>query len=1430
MQRRFAKASVQVAAATLVVGIALTFGAALAQDGEGKSGFVRFLERALSTADRQVSLDGVADVFSWNPKIERIVVSDRQGAWLELDGVEIVWTRAALLKRRLDIDVLRAAKVSVLRKPVAAEAPQSGSGLSGPPLEIVVDAIAMPRIELAAPVIGVEAELSAAGSATLTEAALAGQLTVERQDRAGSLAADLRFEPANNVLTADVRLEEPKGGLVAELTQMRGRPALALTLSGKGPLDHWQANLDMQADGHRVASGAMSIARVESGYRVLAKLAAALGPLVPEDYAALLAGQSGVDFELSRFDNGAIAINTATLHSEGVDLAASGVLDADMVPQQAKLSLAIGRAGRAELPFLPGGVSLTSLKADAELSPGGTAPWKVTIAAEGAEGTFGRVAGLALNAAGEARNLAEPSARATNFRLSGSAEGVAPSDPALRDAIGATLRLSGAGSWAAGAPVTVDSLQLALGGASASFSGTATREELSGSFAAAIGDLSRFAVLAGRQLAGQAEVKATGTATTAGAFDVKLDGETTDLALGIAALDPLLKGATRIEGGVARRDGGLVFDGLKLSNERAVADLSGSLGDPALDLNVNARVADLALVTPRAKGAASVTAHLTGSRAAPQVEADAAGENVVLMDRPLADATAHFSGIVSGPGTSGAAEIAATLGGAAVRGAASLSAGADGARVLKGLTFSVGDSRIAGDVTLGADGLLAGDVTVVSPDLSKVAPLFLVEAGGMLRGNLKLAAANGAQSVTFSGAATDIVYENVTLQSADIKGTAADIFRAPQIEGDFVLKNMKAGGLAILAATGTAARQGNSTLLSVDAKLADGSAKLQGSLAPSGAGFAIALQSFAYKRPGIDLALAAPTTIRVEGGTARFDQTTLRTGGGSIVVSGAAGASIDLTAKLSAVPAALVNSFKPDLGAEGTVSGTVTAKGTAAAPDANFQIALAGASVAASRSAGLGPLAVSTEGVLAGKTLTVKSRVTGAGGLAVDVAGTVGTAPGAPLALRITGGVPLALGNAQLAARGAALQGELRIDVAVSGTAAAPKFSGRVTSEGGGFVDPATGIVLRDLQLAATVSGDRIVVEQLNAISGEGKVSAMGSIGLDPNAGFPVDLAVKVQQARYVDGTLVASRFDADLKLTGNFAEGPLLQGTVTLDRTEITVPERLPRDSVAVDVKHVAPPPHVENTLAIVRQPDAAKNGAEGGRSRGIRLDVTVNAPQQIFVRGRGLDTEFGGSLRLAGTASSLTASGAFQMVRGRLDILTQRISFDRGVITFAGDLDPMLEFSGSTKSGDVTITVTVSGRASDPEVTFSSSPELPQDEILARLIFQKGIGDLSPLQVARLAAAVSELSGGSGGILSRLRATTGLDDLDIVTDEQGQTSVAAGRYVTENVYLGVQQGTSSGSSKVTIDLDVTKDVKARAGMSAEGESSLGLFFEKEY
>ncbi|HWT30119.1 MAG TPA: hypothetical protein VN240_03745, partial [Propylenella sp.] len=879
---------------------------------------------------------------------------------------------------------------------------------------------------------------------------------------------------------------------------------------------------------------AVTVSRAEAGYRIAGDLAAALETVAPERYAALLAGDSRLAFDVIRGDAGALQVQSASLASEGVDLSASGALTADLVPVAGQLTLRLGQAGRTTLPFAPGNVSVAALEANVGLDEGATAPWRAEITVQGAQGTFGSIGGLAFSANGQASNLVVPAERATTFRLDGSAENVRLADPELAAALGPTVRVSSSGSWSAGRPVTFESLDAVLTGATASFAGTATAAELQGRFSFGAADLSRLAGLADRQLAGRAQLQATGSLRTdGGAFDLQLDGEATALELGIATLDPLLAGTSRIQGGIARSEAGFRFDRFSVANERVTANVTGSFADPELDLAVEASVADLSTFSPRAAGQARLSARVTGTTAAPRVEAEASGAAIELMGRPLENATARFTGVVAGPDTEGEAAISATLGGVPVEGTAVLSAGEGGARILDDFVLTVGQSRAAGDLVIRSDGLFAGQLELVSPDVSQVAPLFLIEASGMVRADVTLAAEGGSQSAEFSATAADLAYDDVRLESAEIDGAVRDLFGALQVEGDFSVRNLTAGGLHIVTATGTAERAGEATSFGVNAELADGRASAIGSFAPRGTGFAVALQSFSFARAGIDLGLAAPATIVVENGTATFDATAFSVGGGGLTVTGSAGQALDLTLALNAVPAGLVNAFAPELGAEGTVSGAVTLTGSAADPAARFDIEWQGGSVAATRNAGIGPLAVTAEGNLQDGTVRLTSRIEAADGLSANVTGTAGTAAGAPLDLRVVGTVPLSLANRQLAGRGAALEGVLNVDVAVTGTAADPQFSGRITAQGAGFVDPETGIVLRDIALSASLAENRIVIDRLTAASGEGTVTASGSVGLDLAAGFPLDVRIRVNQGRYVDDTLVAARVDADLTVTG---------------------------------------------------------------------------------------------------------------------------------------------------------------------------------------------------------------------------------------------------------------------------------------------------------
>ena len=229
------------------------------------------------------------------------------------------------------------------------------------------------------------------------------------------------------------------------------------------------------------------------------------------------------------------------------------------------------------------------------------------------------------------------------------------------------------------------------------------------------------------------------------------------------------------------------------------------------------------------------------------------------------------------------------------------------------------------------------------------------------------------------------------------------------------------------------------------------------------------------------------------------------------------------------------------------------------------------------------------------------------------------------------------------------------------------------------------------------------------------------------------------------------------------------------------------------------------------------------------MALNLQISAPNGVFVRGRGIDAELGGDLAIAGTAAAPQVSGAFEMRRGRIVILTKRLDFTSGRITFGGGLIPILDLEATTTSAQTAITVNVNGMANDPHITFGSSPALPQDEVLARLIFGQSMSRLSPLQIAQLADAVSQLAGGgSSSLLETLRSNLGVDDLDINTDESGQTTVSVGRYINNRTYLQIEQGGEAGA-QATINLDVGHGVKLKAGAGTEGGTA-GIFYEREY
>jgi len=318
---------------------------------------------------------------------------------------------------------------------------------------------------------------------------------------------------------------------------------------------------------------------------------------------------------------------------------------------------------------------------------------------------------------------------------------------------------------------------------------------------------------------------------------------------------------------------------------------------------------------------------------------------------------------------------------------------------------------------------------------------------------------------------------------------------------------------------------------------------------------------------------------------------------------------------------------------------------------------------------------------------------------------------------------------------------------------------------------------------------------------------------------------VTLKDATYVDGTLFTATANGALTLTGPLLTAPVLGGKLTLKEAAITVPEKLPSSLTELNIRHKNAPANVRAQMRDLKQGEGEANGS----SSTLGLDLQIDAPAGIFVRGRGIDAELGGNLTIRGTASAPAVSGAFTMRRGRIVILTKRLDFTTGTITFGGALIPVLNMVATTGSNSTTITVTVTGLANDPNIAFSSAPALPQDEVLAQLIFGQSMAKLSPLQIAQLAEAVSQLAGGrSSSLFETLRGNLGVDDLDVSTDEKGQAKVTAGKYLNSRTYFELEQGGTEGS-KAIINLDVGKGFKLRGEAGSSGGAG-GVFYEKEY
>lgn len=460
-----------------------------------------------------------------------------------------------------------------------------------------------------------------------------------------------------------------------------------------------------------------------------------------------------------------------------------------------------------------------------------------------------------------------------------------------------------------------------------------------------------------------------------------------------------------------------------------------------------------------------------------------------------------------------------------------------------------------------------------------------------------------------------------------------------------------------------------------------------------------------------------------------------------------------------------------------------------------------------------------------GNGLTLDLQGTGPGGIDARVAGRIAAGFGSA-DLAISGTAQAALANAFLVPR--SISGQTRFDLRLNGPLVLSSLSGTGSLSGGRFSAPKLPFGLQDIEATATLGGNQVRLNVASAPSTGGSLAVAGTIGLAaPNT---ADLAVTLRGATLKDPDLYNVSLGGDVTIQGPLTGGAVIGGVIDIREAELRVPTSgFSSIGSLPGLKHKNEPAAVKQTRYKAGLIDLGSDG-EAANTRPFGLNLVINAPSRIFLRGRGIDAEFGGQVTVRGDTNTVIPSGAFELTRGRLDILGKRLDLTEAQLLLQGDLIPYLSVVATNEGENVTTSVNITGRADDPEITFTSTPDLPQEEVLAQLLFGRDLTSISALQAAQLASAVASLAGKGGeGIVGNLRKGFGLDDLDLSTDADGNVSVKAGKYLSKRVYTEVEVD-QNGQSKINLNLDLKKNVTVRGSVGADGTSGLGVFIEKDY
>jgi len=1397
----------------------------------------------------EIRAEGITGNLPYDMKIDHLALLDISGQWLDVRNITFQLSPLHLLKGHILINQFTADSITLSRIPVLKkrEKPSRPFSLPSAIYHVGIKSLNVARLSLGKEILGKQADFIINAGVTEKEPGFKSRVfaDIKRTDGiAGSAFLDAELKGAEPYLTVHAGIDEPETGLIGALLRIK-RP-LSMSFNGSGLVKNWSGALSAGADRLMSVDAQVSMHALED-LNLDISGTAELGPdFVRDPWNELLEKEVGFSVRARVKDNKNLFIDRAVVKSGDGILELNASLDTRQMTSEGAFKFSLKDLS----PFC----HLIRSPCSGELSIEGsfkgpiTSPSaEITLNAEDFKTEMIRSDEFTANALIEFIAAGDSSGRTLHVSGSGELRGLYL-PRVMDDLLEKRLALNLDMEFPYKGDMLINNLEIECSLLSARVSGLFNKKQNRGDFKAFLktDSLDRYSGLLKKNIP-----MGIGTSLS---LDGRLSGQSLEAHAGgklaltedadaylrdILGLEAVYSGDIALSGNDV-----LTFADVKISSDRAGLAGSGQYDLKTKELHglFGIDVKELAAFSGLVKrdffGSAGISGSLDGTPDLMNMKCEFRADDIMLGTKNIQDVSgsAALSGkplknsgwislslAVDGYGLKGDSEFMLDnkvlsfkdidLNGRGIKLHGNLSTGMENSPVQGEMKGAFEDLSII-DAFFGLEIQGSGDLDVKSGFVDNknliVANLHGKDISGAfgktedISLGLRLSGELKDPEISARASIQGYTNKNVLVKSVDIstRGKPGDM--------NFTLKGSGHAGYGVIV-------------------------EASGSISLSSLRQSLSVNMLRGEYGILPVNLTEPLRMTRAKGALEIESMEFYFAGGTINGHGIFSKdSTDFNMDFNNIPASLMQ-LPGITQLEGSATGNIVLSGTLKNPEAGTQFTLKNLSLRYPQEEDMPSFNIAARAQLRSKKLEAELNLESATGktfdLKMDMPLNLSLYPfsfGIPEKEKLNGRVSAAIDISDLALLAGLynqrFMGKLDMDFNIRGTIKSPEITGKAALENGSYKNDMTGIFIKDIRADISAELNRFILNNISGADGHGgKISGKGWVDFSPSRQFPYSLSLTLKNLLFLSTHTTAFTVSGKPTISGTLYSHTLA-GKLSIDKGEYRIPERLPADITDLEVKEINVPGQDQTG----EQKVASKKSV-------MNLDMSVKGEGQVYLTGRGLNSEWKGDIDVKGTIDKPVIVGRLSVLRGSYNFLGKRFELTDGRVDLDGryPMSPQIECTGEAKTSQITAFINLKGDLKKPEITLTSDPSKPPDEILAYLLYNRDISQITPFQAIAIGSSLNSMMGKSRyDILGSTRKILGVDQLELKQSEESAdgSTVSVGKYLSDEIYIEVEKGLGTESGKASFTWEVTPNITIDTELRENSSTGVGINWKWDY